>query len=97
MITVKTQSNFEVSVNEKIIRDWDFVCCLTDMQSKDIDDLKKVGLMRKLLELLLGAKGSESLKQNVRDNNDGICDVETLMKEITSIIEGIKGNKQTKN
>ncbi len=97
MISVTTQSNFTVSINEKILKDWDFVCNLADIQSEETSDVQKMHLMKNIQEQLLGKEQLKELKQHVRKYSDGICDAESLMREITDIVEKVKENKETKN
>lgn len=78
----KTKSGFKFKINETIFKDWDFLT-LTDAIRNDGATMSEVN---KLITMVLGEKGFESLKEHVRKKL-GYADhtmIENEFKEICS-------------
>lgn len=87
-----TKSGFEIEIDERVIRDKDFldVCLEVRKATKDED---KWSLANKMYTIVLGKKGLKSLEDHVRKNNDGFCLVDVLATEFNEIIESTKNLK----
>ena len=82
MIDGKTKSGFKFKINEAIFKDWDFLT-LADTIRNNGATMSEVN---KLITMVLGEKGFESLKEHVRKKL-GYADhtmIENEFKEICS-------------
>ena len=80
---VKTKSGFEWDVNEKNMKDWDFVDALAKCVSDD--ELKILTGARSLMSIMLGEDGIKALQDHVRDD-EGIADAEAMFREVTEMM-----------
>lgn len=84
MIKGTTSSGFEFEIDEKQLKNYEFVELISEVDENEL-------LMPKILKMLLGDQ-VEALKNHVRDE-DGIVPIEKMVQEIKDIF----GNTQVKN
>lgn len=84
MIKGTTSSGFEFEIDEKQLKNYEFVELISEVDENEL-------LMPKILKMLLGDQ-VEALKDHVRDE-DGIVPIEKMVQEIKDIF----GNTQVKN
>ena len=84
MIKGTTSSGFEFEIDEKQLKNYEFVELISEVDENEL-------LMPKLLKMLLGDQ-VEALKDHIRDE-DGIVPIEKMVQEIKDIF----GNTQVKN
>lgn len=78
----KTKSGFKYKINENIFRDWDFITLTDEIRNNGAT----MSDINKLITMVLGEKGFESLKEHVRKKL-GYADhamIENEFKEICS-------------
>lgn len=86
MVSGKTKTGFEYTVNEAIRTDWRFVKALADADSSDASR-QLAGAVR-MVTLLLGEKGEAELEKHVAQE-DGIVPTESIINEVRDILNGI--------
>lgn len=84
MIKGTTSSGFEFEIDEKQLKNYEFVELISEVDENEL-------LMPKILKMLLGDQ-VKALKDHVRDE-DGIVPIEKMVQEIKDIF----GNTQVKN
>lgn len=84
MIKGTTSSGFEFEIDEKQLKNYEFVELISEVDENEL-------LMPKLLKMLLGDQVA-ALKDHIRDEN-GIVPIEKMVQEIKDIF----GNAQVKN
>lgn len=84
MIKGTTSSGFKFEIDEKQLKNYEFVELISEVDENEL-------LMPKILKMLLGDQ-VEALKDHVRDE-DGIVPIEKMVQEIKDIF----GNAQVKN
>lgn len=84
MIKGTTSSGFKFEIDEKQLKNYEFVELISEVDENEL-------LMPKILKMLLGDQ-VEALKDHVRDE-DGIVPIEKMVQEIKDIF----GNTQVKN
>lgn len=84
MIKGTTSSGFKFEIDEKQLKNYEFVELISEVDENEL-------LMPKILKMLLGDQ-VEALKDHVRDE-DGIVPIEKMVEEIKDIF----GNAQVKN
>ncbi|QBX15871.1 hypothetical protein [Streptococcus equinus] len=84
MIKGTTSSGFEFEIDEKQLKNYEFVELISEVDENEL-------LMPKLLKMLLGDQ-VKALKDHIRDE-DGIVPIEKMVQEIKDIF----GNTQVKN
>lgn len=88
MVTGKTQSGFEFSVDPATVRDMEFLELVADASENQL-------YYGRLLTMLLGASQKKALYEHVR--KDGHVDIADVDREVTEIFEIINTDDQTKN
>lgn len=84
MIKGTTSSGFKFEIDEKQLKNYEFVELISEVDENEL-------LMPKILKMLLGDQ-VEALKDHVRDE-DGIVPIEKMVQEIKDIF----GNTKVKN
>ena len=84
MIKGTTSSGFKFEIDEKQLKNYEFVELISEVDENEL-------LMPKILKMLLGYQ-VKALKDHVRDE-DGIVPIEKMVEEIKDIF----GNAQVKN
>ncbi|QIM45661.1 hypothetical protein GPZ88_00705 [Streptococcus ruminicola] len=84
MIKGTTSSGFKFEIDEKQLKNYEFVELISEVDENEL-------LMPKILKMLLGDQ-VKALKDHVRDE-DGIVPIEKMVQEIKDIF----GNTQVKN
>lgn len=90
MITAKTKTGFEFTIEDSALDNWELLEVLSD-----IDDGKtqKIGAA---VRMLLGKEQSDALKDHCR-TEDGRVPTSAMMTEIGEIFAELRKNKDTKN
>jgi hypothetical protein len=94
MITGKTQTGFEFSIDEKVADDMEFVDAVADCMSGE--DAKATMGLSLVINKLFGMKEKKKLYDHCR-TEDGRVPIEKLSAEITDMFSAIGENKTTKN
>lgn len=90
MVKGKTKSGIKFQVNEKVARDGRFLYFLTKMQDKS-DTVAGTNAFNSMLELLFGPDGGVIEFMNaVAAANNGICDIDVMMGELSEIFDALK-------
>ncbi|QMS96946.1 hypothetical protein [Streptococcus equinus] len=84
MITGTTSTGFKFEIDEKQLKNYEFVELISEVDENEL-------LMPKILKMLLGDQVA-ALKDHVRDK-DGFVPIEKMVEEIKDIF----GNAQVKN
>lgn len=79
MINVKTQSGFEIAVDDEAMNSMELVDTLVEVDGNDLLAVSKLG------EMLLGKDGKKKLYDHLR-NNKGIVPVDLFMQELNEIM-----------
>ena len=94
MISGKTKSGFEFSINEHIVDDWRVARAIAESQSKK--ESEQIAGAVKVVNLVLGDQ-EEALCNHVM-REDGSVPINTLMDEISEMMTIAKEkNKEVKN
>ena len=88
----RTKDGFEIEVDERVLSDWDFAMAVAEVQSA-ADDFKRLAAAGRMVNLLLGAAGTEKLKEHIRANNDGFVPAELIVSSVTEIMNSVKETK----
>lgn len=88
----KTTSGFEFKIDERMVKDQDFLDALLDAHDAT-DDMEKMSATRKLYMLVLGKEAYEALKEHIREQYDGICDAEAFANAFGEILNSVKDLK----
>ena len=97
MIEGSTSTGYSYCIEDKVLKDWRFVRCLS--QLKDLEENSEsvefdfVSIMSEMEKILFSDKG-KSLEKHIAKLNDGTIPTDVLLKEL---IEVIKTNEETKN
>ena len=84
MVTGKTKSGYEYTVDERVFTDWRYVQLLRDA-IKSEDDTKKVFAIIDLGNFVLGEDGLGKLTDKIAAQNDGYAPIDKVMEELLSI------------
>ena len=90
MLTGKTTTGFDFTIEDSALDDWELMEVLAD-----IDDGKtqKIGTA---VKLLLGKEQADALKDHCR-NDEGRVPATAMMAEVGEIFAAMRDNKATKN
>lgn len=88
-VTGTTQTGFEFSVPEKVIKDWRFVNLIAAVENKD--ELRVIGAITEVVPVVFGEKKDELFAHCT--DEDGIIDSERVTAEFKDIINAIKEHK----
>lgn len=90
MLTGKTTTGFDFTIEDSALDDWELMEVLAD-----IDDGKtqKIGTA---VKLLLGKEQADALKDHCR-NDEGRVPATAMMAEVGEIFATMRDNKATKN
>lgn len=80
---ITTTSGFKCKIDEKKIKDWEFITYLGMIDSEDDSDRLKG--ITKAVPFILGAKGEKALMEYLRKEN-GVADAESVITIFTEII-----------
>lgn len=89
MVKGKTASGYKYSINEAILKDWDFVLSLSELQSGNTS----MKIANNVLTAFLTPEGFEDLKEHIRKKNDGFAPIDKIMAEFNEICS----NEEIKN
>lgn len=87
-----TKSGFEYRVDPRILTDWRFTMAVAKTQNGK--DMEKLAGVEQMATLLLGDEQYQKLLRHVSDQNQGFVPAETIIAEMTEIMEA---SKETKN
>ena len=95
MVKGKTKSGIKFQINEAITSDARFLYYLTKMQD-DKDVAAGSAAFTGMLKLIFGSDdGVIEFMNAVASVNDGICDVDKMMSELTEIFDAIKAKNSS--
>jgi len=80
---ITTQSGFKCKIDEKKIKDWEFIKYLGMIDSEDDSDRLKG--ITKAVPFILGTKGEKALMDFLRKDNN-VADAESVINIFTEII-----------
>ena len=83
----KTKEGFEFEVNERVLKDMEFLDILHDVVSGD--DEKAVNAYPELLNKILGKEQKQKLYDFIRDS-EGIVSIEAVSEVVKQIIAQVK-------
>lgn len=89
MITGKTSTGFEYTVDPIIVRDMEFI----ELAAETMDNGLK---LPELIKYVLGAEQKEKLYEHVR-NDKGRVILDDVNREVSEILDVINAHKETKN
>lgn len=96
MVKGKTKSGIEFEIDKRITSDARFLYYLTKMQNKDVDVSENSEALMGMLKLIFGTDaGVIRFMDAVAYVNDGVCDVEKMMEELTDIFEVLKAKNSS--
>lgn len=90
MLTGKTTTGFEFSVEESALDDWELMEALTDIGD---GKTQKIGTA---VKLLLGKEQADALKEHCR-NDEGRVPATAMMAQVGEIFAILRENKTIKN
>jgi len=86
MIKGKTKSGFSYEINQKMLKDWEVVTLLDNLNRNKISMQE----LNALFTLLISEEGFDELKAHVRETNEGIVDVNAMVAELKDILSNDK-------
>lgn len=90
MIEGKTKSGIEFKLNEAIKDDARFLYYLSKFQNKDIPVEEQSKNLMGMLALIFGDdEGVINFMNAVASKNKGICDVKTMLKEMSEMFDAL--------
>lgn len=92
MEKIKTNSGFEIDVDERITDDWRLVCALSELESDDVK--RKLSGIMNISNLVLGHDGMEALQEHIKSQNDGFIPTGLFQKEVIEILTSMKKGKK---
>ena len=96
MIKGKTKSGIKFQINERIKNDARFLYFLTKMQKKDAEFEDMSDALMGMLELIFGSgDGVIGFMNMVASVNDGVCDADRLMAELSDIMDAINAKNSS--
>lgn len=93
MISGKTKSGFEYTIDKRVLNDWRVLNGLRNITKKDVEPDKLMDSLFTVCEMILGEQ-LDAFVDYVASQNDGYADFETISSEIFDIFTS---NKETKN
>jgi len=90
MINVKLEDGFEISVDEKMLSDWDFTEALVKTQ-KGLD-YEKLEAAHAMVNMLVG-KDYPKLREHIASKNDGYVPSDKVMEAVADILKSMKQSK----
>ena len=88
MVEGKTKSGIEFKLNEEIKNDARFLFYLAKFQDKNISLEDQSKNLMGMLSLIFGTdEGVITFMNAVAAGNDGVCNVKTMLKEMSEIFE----------
>lgn len=90
IVTGKTESGFEYSVDARKISDIRTLRKIGEMFKEGLSEPQQVCLALDAYDMILGKEQVEALENHIRMSNDGYCSYENLEKEVAQIIKEAK-------
>lgn len=90
-MTGTTKSGFSYEADDRILTDWRFTLAVTKVQNGK--DLEKLEGANQMVSLLLGDEGYSALMDHIACQNEGYIPAETVMNEVTEILNSVKSAK----
>lgn len=89
MIKGTTSSGFEYEINENIKKDWRFIQKLTRLKELENSDSKEIDFINIMadIEALIFADKGKAFEKHIASKNDGIVQVDVILKELLEIIK----------
>lgn len=90
MVKGKTKSGIKFTLDERIRDDARFLYYLTKAQDESIELEEKSRAIMGILKLIFGTdEGVITFMDAVAATNDGVCDVKTMLGELTEMFEAL--------
>lgn len=90
MVKGKTKSGIKFTLDERIRDDARFLYYLTKAQDESIELEEKSRAIMDILKLIFGTdEGVITFMDAVAATNDGVCDVKTMLSELTEMFEAL--------
>lgn len=91
MIEGKTRTGFKYKVDERILKDWRIVSCISMVESSDPSS--QIKGTTELVKLLIG-ENEDAFIKHVQKKNDGFVPIDAITNELVDILTS---SKETKN
>ena len=86
----KTKSGIKYTINERVKDDARFLYYLSKMQNESEDDMSRVNAVMDMMKLIFGSdEGVLQFMDAVASCHNGVCDVGTMITELTEMFEGM--------
>lgn len=86
MITKKTKSGIEFSIDERIKDDARLIRYLVKIQNKSVPENDKMQAVFDLIDFIFGSgEGADAFMNAVAEHHDGVCSVNALVAELKEI------------
>lgn len=94
MVKGKTKSGIKFTMDERVKDDARVLYYMTALQNPDNTPMEASKQIMDLLTLIFGAQdGVLAFMNEVANANDGVCDVKSMLTELTDIFEVIGAKK----
>lgn len=94
MVRGKTQSGIKYTVNENVKKDARFSYFLTKAMNENIAETERGSAVFSMIAILFGGEDKMIVfMDEVAKKNNGVCDEEVLMREVSEILESIGAKK----
>ena len=88
MVKGKTKSGIRFQIDERIKSDARFIYYLSKMSNKDVEISETSNALMGMLQLIFGSdEGVFGFMNAVAASNDGVCDVEKMLTELSDIFD----------
>lgn len=97
MVKGKTKSGIKFQIDERVKEDARFLYYMSKIQNKNSDDVvEKNNAIMDLMKLIFGSdEGIIQFMNAVASTNDGICDVKTMVSELTDMFEAMNAKNSS--
>jgi hypothetical protein len=86
-----TKSGISFKIDERVRDDVRLLYILTKIQRPDVEAMEASNLLMTLLNIIFGDdEGAFTFMNAVASANNGICNTDTMMKELNEILEACK-------
>lgn len=90
MVTGKTKSGIKFQLDERVKDDARFLYYMTKAQDDEADTNEKLKAIMGMLKLIFGSdEGVINFMNAVAASNDGVCNVETMISELTEMFDAL--------
>lgn len=90
LITGKTQSGIQFSINKKIKEDARLLYLLSKIQNNNLEPMERNSALFNLFELIFGSgEGVNAFLNEVAAKHDGVADITSLMTELNDMFDAL--------